>query len=214
LGKIKPYRSVSPFVQRYARLRDLADRAKIWKKLFDPVLPTIFLKWAEDNEIAIPPDLSEKVERRKGKLVDWKKHCEQLQAAYDKLNTMYDSSREMYEKHMADWQGLVERKSNLIEAIHLRIAELEGELAAVNGAPPTPEPAKPQSPIERQNMLKAIFGMAVRGYSYNPADNRSKTIAEIVSDLQIEGIPLSDDTIRRYLKEARDLLSEWQQQAG
>ena len=212
--KIKTDSGTSTFVKQYARLRDLAERAKVWKKLYDPVLPTIFLKWAKENEIAIPSDLSEKVERRKGKLVDWKKHCEEMQSAYDKLNTMYDSSREMYEKHVADWKGVVKKKSDLIDAAHLRIAELEGELDAANGAPPAPEPAKTQSLIERQNMLKAIFGMAVRGYSYNPADKRSKTVSEIVSDLELEGIPLSDDTIRRYLKEARDLLNEWQQQAG
>ncbi len=212
--KIKTYNGTSPFVKQYARLRDLAERAKVWKKLYDPVLPPIFLKWAEDNEIAIPPDLSAKVERLKGKLFDWKKRCEELQATFDKLNDSYNSSREMYQKHIADWKGVVEKKSDLIEAANLRIAELEGELAAVNGAPPAPEPAKAQSLIERQNMLKAIFGMAVRGYSYNPADKRSKTIAEIVSDMELEGIPLSDDTIRRYLKEARDLLNEWQRQAG
>jgi hypothetical protein len=49
-------------------------------------------------------------------------------------------------------------------------------------------------------------------YAYNPSDKRSKAVGEIVSDLELEGIPLSDDTIRRYLKEARDLLNEWQQQ--
>jgi hypothetical protein len=41
-------------------------------------------------------------------------------------------------------------------------------------------------------MLKAIFGKALRGYSYKPADKRSKTVSEIVSDLELEGIPLSD----------------------
>ncbi len=119
----------------------------------------------------------------------------------------------MYAQHIADWKCVVEKKSDLIEAGRLQIAELEGELAAVNGAPPAPEPTKTQSLIERQNMLKAISGMAVREYSYNPADRRSKIIAEIVSDLELQGIPLSDDTIRRYLKEARELLNEWQQQA-
>ena len=63
-------------------------------------------------------------------------------------------------------------------------------------------------------MLAAIFGMAIRVYSYNPADKRSRTAAEIVSDLELDGIPLSDDSIRRYLKEARDLLNEWKQQMG
>jgi hypothetical protein len=128
------------------------------------------------------------------KLVDWKKRCEELWTAFDKLNTSHDSFREMYEKHVADWKGLVKKKLDLIEAAHLRIAELEGKLAAINGAPPTPEPEKVQSPIERQNMLKAIFGMAVRGYSYNPADQRSKTVAEIVSDLGIAG----HSTLGRY----------------
>lgn len=211
---IKTYAGTSPFVKQYSRLRDLTERARVWRKLYDLVLPPIFLKWAEDNEIAIPAELAEKVAKLKGKLVDWKKQYEDTNAACDQLRSVYEQLQKMYAQHIADWKGVVEKKSDLIEAAHLRIAELEGELAALNGAPPTPEPAKPQSVIERQNMLKAIFGMAIRGYSYNPADKRSKTVAEIVSDLELEGIPLSDDTIRRYLKEARDLLNESQEQAG
>jgi hypothetical protein len=210
--KIKTYIGTSPFVKQYSRLRDLAERAKVWAKLYDPILPPLFLKWAEDNEIAVPAELSEKVSKLKGKLVDWEKQYADMKAAYDRLRSSYDQFREMYHQHIADWKGVAEKKSDLIESKQKRIAELEGELAAVNGAPPAPEPAKTQSLIERQNMLKAIFGMAVRGYSYNPADKRSKTVAEIVSDLELQGIPLSDDTIRRYLKEARDLLNEWQQQ--
>ena len=76
--KIKAYNGISPFVKQYARLRDLAERAKVWKKLYDPVLPPIFLKWAEDNEIAVPAELSEKVGKLKGKLVDWKKRYEEM----------------------------------------------------------------------------------------------------------------------------------------
>lgn len=212
--KIKTYVATSPFVKQYSRLRDLADRAKVWAKLYDPVLPPIFLKWAEDNEIAVPAELAENVAKLKGKLVDWKKHYEDANASREQLRSSYEQFQEMYAQHIADWKGVVKKKSDLIEAAHLRIAELEGELATVNSAPPAPEPAKAQSLIERQNMLKAIFGMAVRGYSYKPADKRSKTVAEIVSDLQLEGITLSDDTIRRYLKEARDLLSESQEQTG
>jgi hypothetical protein len=152
-------------VKQYSRLRDLADRAKVWAKLYDPVLPPIFLKWAEDNEITVPAELAEKVAKLKGKLVDWKKQYEDTNAACDQLRSVYDQLQKMYAQHIADWKGVVEKKSDLIEAAHLRIAELEGELAAVNGAPPAPELAKPQSLIERQNMLKAIFGMAVRGYA-------------------------------------------------
>lgn len=211
---IKTYAGTSPFVKQYSRLRDLAERAKVWKKLYDPVLPPIFLKWAEDNEIAVPAELAEKVAKLKGKLVDWKKQYEDANAACDQFRSDYEQLQKMYAQHIADWKGVVEKKSDLIEAAHQRIAELEVELAAVNGAPPATEPAKTQSLIERQNMLKAIFGMAVAGYSYNPADKRSKIVTEIVSDLELEGNRLSDDTIRRYLKEARDLLNELQEQAG
>lgn len=210
---IKTYAGASPFVKQYSRLRDLAERARVWRKLYDPVLPPIFLKWAEDNEIAVPVELLKKVEKLKGKLVDWKKQYEQADAACDQLRSNYQDLQKMYAQHIADWEGLVQKKSDLIDAAHLRIAELERELTAVNETPQATEPPKSQSLIERQNMLKAIFGMAIRGYSYNPADKRSKIVAEIVSDLEREGLPLSDDTIRRYLKEARDLLSEWQQQA-
>jgi hypothetical protein len=211
--KIKPWVATSPFVKQYSRLRDLADRAKVWAKLYDFVLPPVFLKWAEDNEITVPAELAEKVSKLKGKLVDWKKRYEEVNATNDRLLSSYDQLKGMYDQHIADWKGVAKSQSDLIESNQKRIAELEGELAAVNGAPPAPEPAKTQSVIERQNMLKAIFGMAVRGYSYNPADKRGKIVAEIVSDLQLEGISLSDDTIRRYLKEARDLLNEWQQEA-
>jgi hypothetical protein len=212
--KIKSYVGTSSFVEQYARLRDLAERAKVWKKLYDPVLPPIFLKWAEENEIVVPAQLVEKVAKLKGKLVDWKKQYEDMNEAHDRLRTAYEQFREMFDQHIADSKGVVEKKSGQIAASLKRIAELESELTAIKDVPPAPEPAKTQSVIERQNMLKAIFGMAVSGYSYNPEDKRSKIVAEIVSDLELQGIPLSDDTIRRYLKEARDLLNEWQQQAG
>jgi hypothetical protein len=190
--------SNSPFVKQYARLRDLAERSRVWQKLFDPVFPVIFLEWAADHDIPVPTELSEKVQRIRGRLVDWKKN-------YDELKSMYDH-------HTADWRNVAQRQKNLLEVQQGRIAECEAELAA-HEATPASEPTKPQSPIERQNMLKVILGMAVAGYSYNPADKRSKIVAEIVSDLERQGLSVSDDTIRRYLKEARDNAGEWQEES-
>jgi hypothetical protein len=193
--KIKAY-SNSPFVKQYARLRDLADRAKVWQKLFDPVLPMIFLKWAADHDISVPTALSEKVTRIRGRLIDWKKN--------------YDELKSMYEDHATGWKNVAEKQKVLIETQQKRIAEREAELAALKESTPVSEPARAQSPIERQNMLKVILGMAVAGYSYNPADKRSKVVAEIVSDLERQGLAVSDDTIRRYLKEGRDVAEECQ----
>ena len=195
-SKIDSYVQVSPFVQRYGRLRDLAYRAVPWKKLFDPVLPTIFLKWAEDNEIEFPAELREKVHRIKGKATDWRKS--------------YDEVRAMYDQHIADWKKLAEQQTASIKSLREKISELEKELSELK-TPAASETTKSQSPIERQNMLKVIYAMAVAGYSYKPDEKRSTVVAEIVSDLGLQGTPVSDDTVRRYLNEARQSLSEWQE---
>ena len=46
---VKPYLSVSPFALSYERLRDLIERAKWAKQLFDPLFPSIYLAWAKKN---------------------------------------------------------------------------------------------------------------------------------------------------------------------
>jgi hypothetical protein len=195
-SKIESYGKVSPFVQRYGRLRDLAQRAVPWKKLYDPVLPSIFLKWAEDNEIEIPAELREKVSRLKGKAADWKKNYDELWA--------------MYNQHTADWKKVAEQQSALLKALQQKTSDLEEELSKSKAAQVAPETTKSQSPIERQNMLKVIFSMAAGGYGYKPEDKRSTVVAEIVSDVALQGIVVSDDTVRRYLNEARNCLPEWQ----
>jgi hypothetical protein len=60
-------------------------------------------------------------------------------------------------------------------------------------------------------MLKVIFSMAIRGYAYKPEDKRSTVVTEIVGDTALQGIAVSDDTVRRYLNEARECLPEWRE---
>jgi hypothetical protein len=189
----------SPFVKQYARLRDLTQRAQICQQLVDPIAPAIFLRWAEDRDIPVPTELSEKVARIWGTRIDWKKN-------YDELKSMCD-------QRTADAEDVAKTQKKLIEA-QMQIAEREAELAALRGAMTITGPAKVQSPIERQNMLKVIFGMAVVGYSYKPEDKRSKVIPEIVSDLERQGFSVSDDTVRRFLKEAWNKAGEWREKSS
>jgi len=193
--QIKAFKEVSPFVRQYARLRDLTERAKVAQKLFDAVLPTIFIRWADNNEIAVPAELRERVTKRKGTLGDWKKNYEQLNA--------------MYGERMQEWVDLSRKQSDLIAAKQARIAELEKKLAEKQPRVATADAPKIQSPVERQNMLKLIYAMAVKGYAYDPTQKRSSIISEIASDMALAGFSISDDTIRRYLKEVNDNLHEW-----
>jgi len=59
---------------------------------------------------------------------------------------------------------------------------------------------------ERESLLKLVIGMAMKGYRYDPSALKNTAVPEIVSDLQELALTITDDTVRKYLKEARELL--------
>jgi hypothetical protein len=59
---------------------------------------------------------------------------------------------------------------------------------------------------ERDTLLRLILGMAIRGYGHDPSARKTETVSQITKDLEHLGIPVSDETIRKYLKEAAGLL--------
>lgn len=99
LESISSYQS--PFVSEYRKLIELARRAVIWKKLFDPMLPPIFIGWTRDNDIDFPEELSDKVIQRNKNYVDWKQ----------KYNELLDSYKEQAE----DFSSHAERIRQLIK---------------------------------------------------------------------------------------------------
>lgn len=67
---------------------------------------------------------------------------------------------------------------------------------------------KPFGQRERESLLKLILGMAIKGYSYDPKATKSGQINEIAGDLQILGLALDDDTVRKYLNEAKAIFAD------
>ena len=63
---------------------------------------------------------------------------------------------------------------------------------------------------ERNTMLRLIIGMAIDAYGYNPDNNKNSATGSnknsISSKLQQHGINIDNDTIGKYLKEAKELL--------
>jgi hypothetical protein len=111
-------------------------------------------------------------------------------------------------EEIVKWDGA---SGAAVSADRARIAHLEAQLAEVTaGTNAHSLKCKDESPTigtrERETMLKLIIGMAMKGYSYNPKAKRSDRINDIVCDLEKCGVKLSDDTVRRYLREAADLL--------
>lgn len=67
---------------------------------------------------------------------------------------------------------------------------------------------KPLHTKERESLLKMIIGMAVGGYRYTPQAKRNEATPDIVNDLNVNGVALDPDTVRKWLKEAAELLPQ------
>ncbi|MEA1940672.1 MAG: hypothetical protein U9P68_00345 [Pseudomonadota bacterium] len=101
---------------------------------------------------------------------------------------------------VADWKTAYDRQVEKVKALESRIAELEA-------APREPAPAsKSQSAVtrERNTLLKLVLGLAMDCHGYRPHAPRSSTAGEIASALEVQGITVSEDTIRKYLGEAAE----------
>jgi hypothetical protein len=125
---------------------------------------------------------------RGGSIADWK-------SKYDKLSSQYDDLLALSEKAAE----LVKTERNISQCLRQQIGELEAKL---KGAP------KPDGfhGKERESVLKLIIGMAVGGYGYDSKATRSKVVTEITSDLAKAGVELSDDTVRKWIKLAEELM--------
>jgi hypothetical protein len=188
---ISKYLALSRFAGEYQRRRELALRAAQWKQLYDPVLPGIFLAWANGLEIEVPTALVEAVEKR-GPIRDWK--------------SLYDELKTMHAKREENWTALDEAKDRTIVAKDRLVAALEERVRNLEAQQTTQPPEKQLGARERESLLKVVIGMAVGGYSYDPKAGRSDRPSEIAGDLERAGVPLDVDTVRKWLREAAELL--------
>jgi hypothetical protein len=67
---------------------------------------------------------------------------------------------------------------------------------------------KALDPRERSTMLKMIITMAVKGYGYNPKAERSTIPTEIESDMNLLGVGINLETIRKHLRNGAALLDD------
>ena len=116
------------------------------------------------------------------------------------------NSRRSYDDYAAKVQALLDEDKNLIDGLAAERDSLRSRVAELEQALGQGQAEKPLLTRERDTALKLIIGMAVKGYGYDPTAKRSDKISEIVGDLASAGISLDDDTVRKWLREAADLL--------
>lgn len=131
--------------------------------------------------------------------VDAQAFVEWLEKMHLPLPTELRLAMDRFGEDRIDWRSVAEEAQAALASKDARIAALETALAdnAVSGSANT---------REKESLLKLVIGMAVRGYGYDPKAARSDKPKEISGDLVLLDIPLSDDTVRKYLKEGADLL--------
>jgi two-component sensor histidine kinase len=193
---IKPFIQISSFAQQFARRRDLLMRAKVMTQLYDPVLPGFFLAWAKRNNIPYPHELEAAVVAHGHQVADWKSNFDELKTTFDQLKELLEAATERGKDQLAKIADLEREQA----ALQVQNAELRGRIDAEGKQ-------KPLLTRERETALKLIIGMAIEQYTYDPEASRSDAIKNISDDLAEHGLSLDMDTIRKWLKEAAQLLT-------
>jgi hypothetical protein len=127
-----------------------------------------------------------------------------------------------FQEELKDWLAKARRESKdavelVLRDVAARIEEvLSGDrervgseiqllrIAASQATAPSPSlsPAeRTLSTTENNTLLKLVIGMAMKGYAYDPAASKSAVPKEIADDLATLGINITDDTVRKWLKE-------------
>ncbi len=202
---IKSSLAVSPFVMRYNRRRDLAQRASAMNLLSTNNLPSFFLGWAKRNEMEPPSRLCELVEQNGQIIADWPELLNRAQQrtkeAFEQGARHRDEALQLGEKLNAETREALGADVNkLIE----RIAALETENVSLKSSQisVSSQDSQPINAKSKLSLLKLVLGMAIDGYGFNPKSPRSPLPRELSGGLAALEITLDESTVRAWLHEA------------
>jgi hypothetical protein len=215
-NRVKSLVHVSPFATEFGARREMAIRAIVMRQLRDPTIPAVFLAWADHMQFPMPAKLVDAVKALGHQIADWKTaYYAQKKIADDAVaehleeqRTHVASIREhasIVAKMQEEQETLTQKCAAKVDELETKNAELSARIADLESAESC-DPEKPLGARERDSMLKLIISMAIKGYVYDPKAGRSGAAREIAGDLRLAGLALDEDTIRKYLNEAKELL--------
>ncbi|MCB1518919.1 MAG: hypothetical protein KDJ19_15060 [Hyphomicrobiaceae bacterium] len=213
---IKRFETVSPFARECAQRHELATRARSFGQLWELTNPGLFLGWAKQVGLEVPNELVEAVRAAGTYVTNWKdqydnqkKLTDELSATIDALHDTLKKRDEEEKRHLDEF--MQRHDSQLSKALALikeyRI-EREKLMEELQKARTKSKPEKILGTKERDSLLKLVIGMAKGGYGFVPDATRSPIAGEIASDLALAGIPLDEDTVRKYLVQAKQFLPQ------
>ncbi len=173
---MEPMIGFQELADRYSVRRDMALRAVAIGALSDPMPPAAFVVWADRNKISFSDRVRADV-------------IENIPNWGPSPNSFSNGNLPVDHAGSAVSVSELRARNNQLET---RLAE---EIAKSRSATSLGK-------RERSSLYKLIFGMAVRGYRWDPSAKKSDKVADIVGDCELEGLALDGDTVRKWLREA------------
>ncbi len=211
------------FAAKFRQLGDLIQRCIQAGTLSLPIEPALYVAWCRQMNVDLPAGLTAEVEAHHGRAFDWPGACmrvlemfeeaqRNLQAwadAYDAESTAHAVAREQFVA-LDSFAALTleqidaERIEHAVEIAALRAehaAEIEALSREHNSAAP-----KELKTRERESVLKLLISAVMDFHGYDPLAARSPIPGQLVGATERFGVPLSDETVRKFLKQAAEFL--------
>ena len=218
---VQPHVGSSLFANEFADRLDRLERAIIWGELPSLFSPLQFLTWAHEYKTPVPKAFIDRTFDRGEPIQYWHDLCQTLSSEIASLkaelevehviNNVLLAESAAQSKTFDDWLSSqdeikrleVEHEAN-VASLGSQLLELQSQNAALREQMQQTAQiqAEPLATSERKSMLTMIAAMATDGYGHDPAAAQSKTVGEILSACDKIGLPICDDTVRKYLKEA------------
>jgi len=188
---VRTYMQISPTAQTFARTLELAKRAVAMSQLTDGTTPGAFLAWAKRYALPVPSELEAEVARYGAFIGDWK-------TLFDAAVVQRDNALER-EKKLSEMLAQVRSEMEKLSSSASATAEMAKQVF---------NPPKEPDPREVDTLRRLCIGLAIGGYSYDPAERRSSVVPEMVGDLERLGLTVSDDTVRKHLRAGLAMLPQ------
>lgn len=219
--KLKSFQTSSPFVAKYAAKHEEVRRAKVMGQLWESTIPFVFVKWASRVGFQMPEELKSQVLALGVQVLDWKEAFEKEVVEKAKIESDLVNANQKILEAMRDHSATIEKSSKdstelsknykiVLENKDKFIATLQREIESLKAVKPlsTIVPKSEPTPRERESLLKLILGMAIDGYGYDPKATKSTQIKAIADHLLTRGLRIDEDTVRKYLNEAKAFFAD------
>ncbi len=207
---------VHPFCGLFCKRLDVIHRAIQVGRLSQNPSPLEAVEWAVQCRMLLPNQLFESLNIHGHTVIDWTLACASLAEDYDRLMAAHEqmgqdhdaTERELNQtlaamrlqtEEWSDWSTVamqsIEQLRNRVHEVETENRELRENNSILNDA------QKSLHPKERNSLLKIAYIGARTGYGWVPG-KRSSKIAEIAKDGVSLGVPIDEETVRKFLEQA------------